>query len=391
MAILAHTASKFSSLTIERDISVTNLKILCLGKLPSDLAESLTLGTLTLVERERLDEPTLTELLKDTDILLCEPQDTIYKGSLEAAPKLKMIAQRAVGYDNIPLDDATKLNILVTNTPGVLDNATADLAFGLLLATARRIAEADKYVRAKLWTGFQNDLMLGSEISGKTIGLIGMGRIARAMARRARGFDMRVIYCRSPKKETAPKLDQLQNLDQEKASVKNQISDQEADLLLDQTDLELAATLGAKRVSLATVLAESDFISLHCPLNESTRELIGPKEFAAMKRSCIFINTGRGRLVDEKALIDALQQGQIKAAGLDVFYDEPQIPTELLQAPNVVLTPHIGSASAETRYNMAKLAVDGVLQAFSGTLPGNALNGQIYSHWSEKISRSNRT
>lgn len=335
------------------------MKILCLGKLPDDLSADLQkLGSFSLIERSRaLNEEALGKALEDIDVLLTEPQDILPIAALEQAGKLKLIAQRAVGFDNIPLEYASRRLILVTNTPGVLDNATADLAFGLLLACARRLPEADRYVRDGHWQGFQSDLLLGCEISGKTIGLVGMGRIALAMARRAYGFGMNIIYSRS------------------QSGTKAQ----------DDKDLELENSLGARRVDLEELLRTSDFISLHCPLNAATTELIKEREFAMMKPSCIFINTGRGKLVDEAALIHALQTGKIKGAGLDVFYDEPHVPRALIEAPNVVLSPHIGSASAETRYNMAKLSSDGIKLAFSGQMPPNVLNGHIFAHWMEKV------
>lgn len=354
------------------------IRILCLGKLPQDLLIDLhTVGHVITIDRDQtLGEVELCAHLKDADVLLSEPQDTLYQSALDQASRLKLIAQRAVGYDNIPLDDVTKRSILVTNTPGVLDNATADLAFGLLLACARRIPEADRYIREGHWQGFQSDLMLGAEISGKTLGLVGMGRIALAMARRARGFDLNVIYCRKPQKRAAAAPSG--------SATDNSVIPYEA-VALDAKDKELTKTLSARRVSLDELLNESDFVSLHCPLNADTRELIGARELALMKTGSILINTGRGKLLDELALIEALQSGSIRGAGLDVFYNEPEVPQALLEAPNAVLTPHIGSASQETRHAMAKLATDSVLAAFSGKLPPNALNGQIFDHWVKNL------
>lgn len=337
-------------------------KIVVIGKVPTDLAARLSaVGTVSYLERTMaLSEAEIIAAASQAQIILTEPPDQITASIINACPKLVMIAQRAVGYDNINLKDCESRPILVTNTPGVLDNATADLAFALLLAAGRRIVEADNYVRSGQWQGFENDLLLGTEMCGRTIGIIGMGRIGSAVARRAHGFGMNILYCRAS--ETNSKAD-------------------DSSIALDQKDLNWQAQLGAKRVSLNTVLRQSDYISLHCPHNKQTEKLLGKEQFALMKKSAIFINTARGKIVDEEALSQAIESGQIRGAGLDVFYNEPKVSALLLKAPNVVLAPHIGSASEQTRYAMAELAVRSVELALEGKLPTNALNGELFESW----------
>ncbi len=306
-----------------------------------------------------LPDDQLIAALQGKSIILTEPQDGLNEKVIASAPALKMIAQRAVGYDNINLPLCSQRNILVSNTPGVLDNATADLAFALLLACSRRIVEADSYVRSGQWTGFENDLLLGTEIAGKTIGIVGMGRIGYAMAKRCQGFGLKIIYSRSG--------------DQGRT---------DCEIEIDDKDRKLTTELTAQRVSLETLLKNSSFVSVHCLLSKATTELIGHKEFSLMPPDCIFINTARGKIVDEQALADAIFTNKIKAAGLDVFYSEPEVHKLLLAAPNVVLAPHIGSATAETRHAMAKLAVTAVLQAFQEQIkPPNLLNAEIWTDW----------
>lgn len=337
-------------------------KIVVIGKVPNDLGDRLSkLGAVSYLERNvALSEAEIIAATSDAHIISTEPPDTITANVIKACPNLIMIAQRAVGYDNINLKDCQSRPILVTNTPGVLDNATADLAFALLLATGRRIVEADHYVRSGQWQGFENDLLLGAEMSGRTIGIVGMGRIGSAMARRAYGFGMNIIYCRQ-------------------AETNNLAQDQSIEL--DEKDLKWQTDLAAKRVSLNTLLQQSDFISLHCPHNKLTEKLIGQEQFALMKKSAIFINTARGKIVDEEALVSAIENRQIRGAGLDVFYHEPKVNAVLLKASNVVLAPHIGSASEETRYAMAELSVRSIELALAGQLPATALNGDVFERW----------
>ncbi len=340
------------------------MKILCLGRLPQDLEEKLLeLAPIDFIDRTTaLPDHELIEALQGKTIILTEPQDQLNEKVVAAAPELKMIAQRAVGFDNINLPVCSQNNILVSNTPGVLDNATADLAFALLLACGRRIVEADSYVRSGQWTGFENDLLLGTEIFGKTIGIVGMGRIGYAMAKRCHAFSLKIIYSRS-----------------------GDLGRDDNEIEIDERDKKLALELNAQRVSLETLLKNSNFVSVHCLLSATTTELIGHKEFSLMPHDCIFINTARGKIVDEQALADAIFTNKIKGAGLDVFYSEPAVHKLLLAAPNVVLAPHIGSATAETRHAMANLAVSAALEAFKNkSKPANLLNPDIWQDWLEK-------
>ncbi len=340
----------------------TKNKIVVIGKVPPALADRLAaIGPVSYLERSQaLSEAEIIAAARHAEIISTEPPDAITPAIIQACPDLFMIAQRAVGYDNINLQDCESRPILVTNTPGVLDNATADLAFALLLAAARRIVEADNYVRSGQWQGFENDLLLGTEMHGRTIGIVGMGRIGSAVARRAHGFGMNIIYCRAAESNK---------------------SAQDNDVKLDQKDLQWQTEFGAKRVSLNSVLKDSDYVSLHCPHNKQTEKLISEEQFSLMKKDAIFINTARGKIVDEEALVEALASGKIRGAGLDVFYNEPKVSAALLTASNVVLAPHIGSASEQTRYAMAALAVKSIELALAGTLPPNSLNSQIFDKW----------
>jgi glyoxylate reductase len=285
--------------------------------------------------------------IKGCDALVCALEDVISDEVMAASPDLKLIANVAVGYDNIDVEAATKRGILVTNTPGVLNETTADLAFALLMACARRVAEADRYVRDRLWKNWTPDLMLGVDIYGKTLGIVGYGRIGQAMGRRAQGFDMGILYTR----RNTCKVDDPQCVD------------------------------------LDVLLARSDFISLHCPLTKETHHLIGERQFSLMRPEAILINTARGAVVDQAALIAALASRRIRGAGLDVFEDEPSVPSELIEMNNVVLAPHIGSATVETRSNMATLACSGVISAFDGELPANAVNRDVWPKFSANLNR----
>lgn len=255
----------------------------------------------------------------------------------DSAPMVKVVSNYAVGYNNIDLAEATARGIRVTNTPGVLTDATADLAFGLLISAARRFTEAERYLRDGKWTCWHPSMLLGREIRGKTLGLIGYGRIGQAMAARAVGFGMKVIY-------------HTRTIPAENAGM-------------------------AKWVTFSELISESDYISLHCPLSEETIGLIGHKELAAMKPGTVLINTSRGPVVDQKSLCEALKNGVIGAAGLDVYEDEPISPEDpLLELDNVVLLPHIGSATIESRDAMAVMAASNLMAVLSGQEPANAVN-----------------
>ncbi len=256
---------------------------------------------------------------------------------------IKAIANFAVGVDNIDIEAATARKIPVTNTPGVLTDATADLTWALILAVTRRIVEADNYLRTGRWKGWDPLLLLGGDLREKTLGIIGLGRIGRAVAERAKGFGMNVIY----NSRTAFDGDEKY--------------------------------LGISFVSLEELLKESDIISIHAPHTEKTHHLIGMKQLEMMKNTAYLINTSRGKLVNEEELVLALQEGKIAGAGLDVFYDEPKVNKELLKFPNVVLLPHIGSASLETRTKMAVIAAENMVEALNDQRPRNIVNPEIYN------------
>lgn len=324
------------------------INVLVLGDLIDELADRLgKVAEIEYVSRDDgLAQDVLLSHLKDKHAVISEPLDAISPDVMNACAELRMVANRAVGFDNVPVPEATKRGIVVTNTPGVLDAATADLAIALLLATTRRICEADRYVRAGKWNGFKSDLMLGPDLDGKTIGIIGMGRIGKAFAKRARAFGLNIIYTRMSQRDAA--------------------------------DEKLHADLGARRVELDELLKTSDFISIHCPLNAQTRGSIGQRELDMMKPTCVLINTARGAIIDEQALVSHLVQRKILAAGLDVFAQEPNVPLALLALDNVVLLPHIGSACFETRFRMSELAVESIISAFSGKRPDNLVNPEAW-------------
>ena len=279
----------------------------------------------------------LLEAVQDAEALLCLLTDAIDREVLDAAPRLKCVSNYAVGYNNIDVDYATQRGIAVCNTPGVLTETTADLAWALLMDCARRIAESDRFVRAGKFAGWEPLLLLGHDVFGKTLGIVGMGRIGQAVACRAAGFNMRVLfYDPSAALSTLPK------------------------------DWE--------NVSLEELCQKSDFISVHAPLTPQTQHLIGAREFALMKPSAILINTARGPILDEAALVRALRENRIAGAGLDVYEQEPQIPTELLALDNVVLLPHIGSASIETRTKMGLLAAENAIAVIQGRTPPARVN-----------------
>ena len=290
----------------------------------------------------RGDRPTtrrdLLARVRQADALITMLTDLVDETVLQAGRRLKIVANAAVGTDNIHLQTARARGIVVTNTPGVLTEAVADLAWALILAVRRRIVEADRYLRQcrLTWSGWAPGLFLGHEVHGKTLGIIGCGRIGQAVAHRARGFSMPVLYTQRTRLP---------------------VSDEWA--------------LGATYVSISTLLARSDVVTLHTPLTPETRHLIGRSELSSMKSTACLINTARGPVVDEQALIRALRHGVIAGAGLDVYEAEPAIPPALRRLPNVVLLPHIGSASVETRRAIALAAVRNVLAVLAGKSPPN--------------------
>jgi glyoxylate reductase len=297
------------------------------------------------VVRESEETPTGEELasgVEEREALLCLLTDPVDSRVIERGGKLRIIANYAVGHDNIDVKAATARGIIVTNTPGVLTQSTADLTWSLLMAVARRIVEADSYVRAGKFRRWEPTLLLGSDVHGKTLGIVGLGRIGQAVAARGRGFGMEILY-----------------------HSRNRV------------DREVEESLGARYVDLPTLLVESDFVSLHTPLTPETRHLIGREQLARMKPSAYLINTSRGPVVDEEALADALDMGTISGAGLDVYEKEPQISPGLMKARNVVLAPHIGSGSVETRDRMARMAAENIISAMQGRVPPNIVNPEV--------------
>ena len=280
------------------------------------------------------------------DYLYCLLTDTIDARLLEACasatPSLKQVSLMAVGYNNTDVAAATRLRIAVTNTPGVLTDTSADLAFGLLLAVARRIPEADRYARAGKFTAWGPMLLCGADVHHATLGIIGAGRIGLAVAKRACGFDMTILYHN-----------------------RNRLSAQEEQ------------QFGLSYTPFDELLQRSDFISIHTPYTSETHHLISEREFGLMKPSAMLINTARGPIVDERALVHALQQGQLAGAALDVFEREPAIEAELLTMEQVVLVPHIASASVPTRTRMATMASENIVARIRGQRPPNIVNPEV--------------
>lgn len=267
----------------------------------------------------------LLEKIKDCDALIPLLSDTIDREVIDAAPNLKVIANYAAGFNNIDVAYARSRGIIVTNTPDILNAATADLTWALILAVSKRIVEGDQFTRAGKFSGWSPMLLLGGDVSGKTLGIIGAGRIGQAVARRAKGFDMSVLYYDV-----------------------NRSSDFERETM-------------ARFAGFPAIMSESDFLSIHCPLTEQSRHLINLSNIWIFKKGAYLINTARGPVVEERALIAALKNGILAGAGLDVYEFEPQISEELLSMTNVVLLPHIGSATLETRSEMARMAARNVI------------------------------
>ncbi len=319
------------------------MKVLVSGNLPDDIMARISAGHE--VQGHCCDHPMdrddLLAAAADIHGLVCMITDTIDAPLLAKAAQLKMIANFGVGYNNIDVEAATALGIMVSNTPDVLTDATADLTMALILGIGRRVVEADRHTRDgkfRFWAPFY---FLGHEVSGKTLGIVGLGRIGRAVARRAAGFDMNIVYYH--RRPLAP---------------------------------DEAERLGVRYMALNDLLETADFISLHVPLTSETRHLIGAGELSCMKSSAFLINTARGPVVDETALVEALQRGRIAGAGLDVYEHEPALTPGLTDLPNAVLLPHVGSATMETRRRMADLAVDNLLIGLTGQVPPNCINAR---------------
>jgi glyoxylate reductase len=293
------------------------------------------------------DRPLSADELRDKassyEALVTLLTDKIDRSVLEAGKgSLRIVANVAVGFDNIDVQAATELGVMVSNTPGVLTETTADFAWTLLMAVARRVCEAQALLRAGRFKGWGIMMMLGEDIYGKTLGVVGFGRIGQAVAKRATGFDMKILYY-DPVTEAA----------------------------------EAARQVGARRVDLETLLRESDFVSVHTPLAPETHHLISTPQLDLMKPTAFLVNTSRGPVVDEGALVQALRDGKIKGAGLDVFENEPEVHPGLLELDNVVITPHVASASVSTRTRMATIAAENVIAALKGERPPTILNPEV--------------
>lgn len=286
----------------------------------------------------------IIEKIKDKHGLICLLTDKIDAEIMDAGRKLKTIANYAVGFNNIDIDEATKRNIPVTNTPGVLTETTADLVFALILSTARRIVEADRFLRGGKFKGWAPTLLLGNDVNNKTLGIIGFGKIGRAVAQRAKGFHMKIIYYEPVR-----------------------------------LSHDIEKKYSAEYESFDDLLKESDFITVHTPLVESTHHLISEKEFSLMKKTAYLINAARGPIVDERALVESLKKRKIAGCALDVFEREPDVEKELITIPNTILVPHIGSASIETRTKMALIVAENVIAVLvNKTRPPNIVNSEIY-------------
>ncbi|NMA62172.1 MAG: D-glycerate dehydrogenase [Firmicutes bacterium] len=314
-------------------------------KLPGNGLDKLrSLCNVTVYPEDRnMTKGELLEIVAKQDALITMLSDPIDGEVITAGEKLKVIANYAVGFNNIDLASATAKGIPVVNTPDVLTNASADLAWALLMSVARRVVEGDQMTRKGEFTGWAPEMLLGVEVYGKTLGLIGAGRIGQAVAKRAMGFDMKTLYHNR-----------------------------------NRLPLEVEQKYNLEYVDLDTLLRESDFVSLHCPLTPETKYLIDERELKLMKPTAVLINTARGPVVNEVALVKALQEGTIYGAGLDVFEDEPALKPGLAELPNVVLTPHIASAGLETRVQMVEMVVNDVLAVLQGDRPSNLVNPEVF-------------
>jgi len=318
-------------------------KIFITAKLPGKSVEVLKSEfKVEVFPEDRL--PTGDEILygaRDSDALITMVTDRIDSTVIDSCPKLRVVSNCGVGYENVDVLHATEKGVLVTNTPGVLTETTADLVWGLIFSVARRTVEGDTFVREGKFVGWRPTLLMGVNVHGKTLGIYGMGRIGTAVAKRARGFDMKVIY-------------------------NNRKRNREAE-----------RETGARYVEFSSLLEESDFIVITAPLNDESRGRFGLEEFQRMRTSSVLVNVGRGPIVKEKELVRALRDGIIWGAGLDVYEAEPVIEEELLGLKNVVLLPHLGSASIETREKMADMAVENAVLVLEGKTPRNLVNPDV--------------
>jgi glyoxylate/hydroxypyruvate/2-ketogluconate reductase len=289
-----------------------------------------------------LSPSVLTERLQGKAGVISLLTDRIDESLLSHCPGLRIVSNIAVGYNNIDVDACTHRRVMVTNTPGVLDDTTADFTWALLLAAARRVVEADQYLRSSQWKGWGLTQFLGQDIHHKVLGICGLGRIGQGVARRAKGFDMQILYTD-----------------------------------VNRVASSIEETLGTHFVDKKTLLSESDFVTLHLPLTSQTTHYLSVAEFGLMKSTAILINASRGPVMDEKALVQALKEGRIAGAGLDVYEKEPEVDPGLVPLKNVVLAPHIASASYETRLRMATMAAENLVAGLTGKRPPNLVNPEV--------------
>lgn len=318
-------------------------KVFVTSKLPGNAVDSLK-HRFDVEVFDKEDLPTKREILegaKDACAIISTVSNQIDKEIIDSCPDLSIISNYGVGFENIEVSHATKKGIFVTNTPGVLTETTADLAWALMFAVARRVVEGDKVVREGEFKRWGPAFLLGIDVHGKTLGIYGMGRIGRAVARRANGFGMRVLYNSRSR------------------------------------NFEAEEEIGCSLVDFNSLLRESNFLVITAPLTESTRGRFGLNEFKSMRNDSILVNISRGPIVREKELAEALRKRFIWGAGLDVYEKEPEVENELLKLKNVVLLPHVGSASLETREKMAEMAVENVVSALSGEVPKNLVNPEV--------------
>jgi len=323
----------------------TDVKVVITASLPGRAVEMLQSEGFVVVapEQGRMSRPVQLREVQDADALISLLSDKVDEELLSAAKRLRIVANYAAGFDNVDIACATKRGILVTNTPDVLTEATADLTMALLLAAARRVVEGDALVRRGDFNGWAPELLLGLDVHGATLGIVGFGRIGRAVARRARGFDMRILY---------------------------------DDTRVAPPEVEIA--LGARRVTKDELLRESDFVTLQCPLTRETKGYLGAQDFMRMKRTAILVNAARGPLVDEAALARALADGTIAGAALDVYEEEPKVHPALLEQKRVVLAPHVGSATLATRSKMGEICATAVIAAMRGDKPAHLVNPEAW-------------
>lgn len=325
---------------------MTACKVFVTRQLPTDLEPLHQVATVEVWPKQQPPPvAVLREKVPELDGLLCLLTDTIDPALIAAAPALKVISQMAVGYDNIDIAAATARRIPVGHTPGVLTDATADLTWALLMAAARRVVEGDRFTRSGQWQTWSPDLLLGPNITGATLGIVGFGRIGQAVARRAKGFEMRILYTSRHR-----------------------------------ANLDLEQVLGVEFVPFELLLQSSDFITIHTPLSPETHHLFSQHQFEQMQRSAILINTARGSIVDPEALYQALSSGQIAGAAIDVTEPEPiAMDSPLLGLDNLIITPHIGSASWQTRKKMADMAIENLIAGLSGDRLPYCVNPEVYS------------